>query len=217
MLGIFCLILLKFTENILCIICIVMENEDYEAKLNELQLEIEDAEEIAPIKKVKKKRKPMTAEHKAKCLAALEKARAASQLKRGKKAKAKKIIKEKDDAEVDKILDLHLKDKAEKEGAKDKEIADLKKKLNSLTLQDVIPKPPKKKVVIVEPASEAVEPAPTEPDVPDSAALPEQSAMEPEPVQPVVKVQPLPSNKVISNSIPSIRRHIIKPKMKPRM
>ena len=198
----------KFTENILCIICIVMENEDYEAKLNELQLEIEDAEEIAPIKKVKKKRKPMTAEHKAKCLAALEKARAASQLKRGKKAKAKKIIKEKDDAEVDKILDLHLKDKAEKEGAKDKEIADLKKKLNSLTLQDVIPKPPKKKVVIVEPepASEAVEP-----DVPDVPDVPEQ------PVQPVVKVQPLPSNKVISNSIPSIRRHIIKPKMKPRM
>ena len=185
-----------------------MENEDYEAKLNELQLEIEDADEIAPIKKVKKKRKPMTAEHKAKCLAALEKARAASQLKRGKKAKAKKIIKEKDDAEVDKILDLHLKDKAEKEGAKDKEIADLKKKLNSLTLQDVIPKPPKKKVVIVEPepASEAVEP-----DVPDVPDVPEQ------PVQPVVKVQPLPSNKVISNSIPSIRRHIIKPKMKPRM
>ena len=170
-----------------------MENEDYEAKLNELQLEIEDADEIAPIKKVKKKRKPMTAEHKAKCLLALEKARAASQLKRGKKAKAKKIIKEKDDAEVDKILDLHLKDKAEKEGAKDKEIADLKKKLNSLTLQDVIPKPPKK-VVIVEPEPE---PAP--------------------PVQPVVKVEPLPSTNVLSNPIPSIRRHIIKPRMKPRM
>jgi len=193
MLGIFYRIFHKFTENILCIICIVMENEDYEAKLNELQLEIEDAEEIAPIKKVKKKRKPMTADHKAKCLAALEKARAASQLKRGKKAKAKKIIKEKDDAEVDKILDLHLKEKAEKEGAKDKEIADLKKKLNSLTLQDVIPKPPKK-VVIVEPEPE---PAP--------------------PVQPVVKVEPLPSTNVLSNPIPSIRRHIIKPRMKPRM
>ena len=174
-----------------------MENEDYEAKLNELQLEIEDTEEITPIKKVKKKRKPMTADHKAKCLAALEKARAASQLKRGKKAKAKKIIKEKDEAEVDKILDLHLKDKAEKEGAKDKEIADLKKKLNSLTLQDVIPKPPKKKVVIVEPE-----------DDPESEPAP--------PVQPVVKVEPLPSTNVLSNPIPSIRRHIIKPRMKPR-
>lgn len=173
-----------------------MENEDYEAKLNELQLEIEDTEEITPIKKVKKKRKPMTADHKAKCLAALEKARAASQLKRGKKAKAKKIIKEKDEAEVDKILDLHLKDKAEKEGAKDKEIADLKKKLNSLTLQDVIPKPPKK-VVIVEPE-----------DDPESEPAP--------PVQPVVKVEPLPSTNVLSNPIPSIRRHIIKPRMKPR-
>tara|TARA_R110000772_G_scaffold11841_3_gene36775 strand:+ start:555 stop:1178 length:624 start_codon:yes stop_codon:yes gene_type:complete len=196
MLGIFFSIFHKFTENILCIICIVMENEDYEAKLNELQLEIEDTEEITPIKKVKKKRKPMTADHKAKCLAALEKARAASQLKRGKKAKAKKIIKEKDEAEVDKILDLHLKDKAEKEGAKDKEIADLKKKLNSLTLQDVIPKPPKK-VVIVEPE-----------DDPESEPAP--------PVQPVVKVEPLPSTNVLSNPIPSIRRHIIKPRMKPR-
>lgn len=217
MLGIFCLILLKFTENILCIICIVMETEDYETKLNELQLEIEETEEIAPIKKVKKKRKPMTAEHKAKCLAALEKARAASQLKRGKKAKAKKIIKEKDDAEVDKILDLHLKDKAEKEGAKDKEIADLKKKLNSLTLQDVIPKPPKKVVIVEpEPASEAA--VPDVPDVPDVPAHTEDDiGTATMPVQPEVKVQPLPSNKVISKSIPSIRRHIIKPRMKPRM
>jgi hypothetical protein len=181
----------------------------------EIAMEIKEIEETETIKKVKKKRKPMSAEHKAKLLKNLAAARVQSALKRGKKAKAKKIMKEKDDAEVDKILDLHLKEKAEKEGAKDKEIADLKKKLNSLTLQDVIPKPPKKKVVIVEP--EPAEPdsaaLPDVPDVPD-VPVPTEPA---QPVQPVVKVQPLPSNKVISNSIPSIRRHIIKPKMKPRM
>ena len=182
---------------------------DIEVDLNdatdaEIAMEIKEIEETETIKKVKKKRKPMSAEHKAKLLKNLAAARVQSALKRGKKAKAKKIIKEKDDAEVDKILDLHLKEKAEKESAKDKEIADLKKKLNSLTLQDVIPKPPKKKVVIVEPEPDV--PAPTEDDI-GTAVMP---------VQPVVKVQPLPSNKVISNPIPSIRRHIIKPKMKPR-
>ena len=86
----------------------------------ELQMEIDAIIESKTIKKVKKPRKPMTAEHKAKLMESLAKARAASALKRGKKAKAKKILKEKDDAEVDKILDLHIKSKAEKEEAKDK-------------------------------------------------------------------------------------------------
>ena len=104
-----------------------MENEDFETKLDQLELEINDAEIIDHIKPIKKKRKPMTAEHKAKCMASLKKAREASQLKRGKKARAKKIMKEKDDEEVDKILDLHIKSKAEKAQAKDKEIAMLKK------------------------------------------------------------------------------------------
>ena len=167
-----------------------MENEDYESKLTELELEIDDVEIIETIKPIKKKRKPMTAEHKAKCMASLKKAREASQLKRGKKANAKKIMKEKDDAEVDKILDLHIKSKAEKEEAKDKEISALKKKLDSLTLQDIIPKPPKVK-----------------PPPPSAVRTP----------QPSVKVEPLAPIKVISNSIPSIRRHIVRPKMKPRM
>ncbi len=207
-----------------------METEDYETKLDQLQLEIEEAEEIAPIKKVKKKRKPMTAEHKAKCMASLKKAREASQLKRGKKAKAKKIMKEKDDEEVDKILDLHIKAKAEKEEAKDKEIAALKKQLNSLTLQDIIPKPPPqpKRVESVadhEPASEAVEPASeavaseaVEPE-PASEAVEPEVLPPPPPMrtsQPSILVQPLAPKKVVSKSIPSIRHHIVRPKMKPR-
>tara|TARA_R110000764_G_scaffold78240_6_gene156154 strand:- start:297 stop:887 length:591 start_codon:yes stop_codon:yes gene_type:complete len=196
-----------------------MENEDYELKLDELEMEINDAPVIETIKKVKKKRKPMTAEHKAKCLLALEKARAASQLKRGKKAKAKKIMKEKDDAEVDKILDLHIKSKAEKEEAKDKEIAALKKKLNSITLQDIIPKPPRKPAPAPEPepASEAAEPeceVATEATVVPDTYIPAPMRTS---TQPSVKVEPLPSKKVISNSIPSIRRHIVRHKMKPRM
>ena len=196
-----------------------MENEDYELKLDELEMEINDAPVIETIKKVKKKRKPMTAEHKAKCLLALEKARAASQLKRGKKAKAKKIMKEKDDAEVDKILDLHIKSKAEKEEAKDKEIAALKKKLNSITLQDIIPKPPPKPEPepAPAPASEAAEPeceVATEATVVPDTYIPAPMRTS---TQPSVKVEPLPSKKVISNSIPSIRRHIVRHKMKPRM
>ena len=92
-------------------------------------MKLNDAEIIDPIKPIKKKRKPMTAEHKAKCMASLKKAREASQLKRGKKARAKKIMKEKDDEEVDKILDLHIKSKAEKAQAKRQRDCHVKKKI----------------------------------------------------------------------------------------
>tara|TARA_R110000824_G_scaffold34846_3_gene110024 strand:- start:2059 stop:2631 length:573 start_codon:yes stop_codon:yes gene_type:complete len=190
-----------------------MENEDYESKLTELELELDDVEIIETIKPIKKKRKPMTAEHKAKCMASLKKAREASQLKRGKKAKAKKIMKEKDDAEVDKILDLHIKSKAEKEEAKDKEISALKKKLDSLTLQDIIPKPPKVKPP-PPPAEEDAEAEGSDMEVDLTPYTPPSAVRTP---QPSVKVEPLAPIKVISNSIPSIRRHIVRPKMKPRM
>ena len=106
-----------------------------------LKLEIEEVKEIKP----KKKRKPMSEEHKAKLIKSLEKARIQSALKRGKKAKAKKILKEQDDEEVDKILDLHIKSKEAKENQKDKEIKRLQAKLDNLTLQDVLPKKPKSK------------------------------------------------------------------------
>ena len=178
-----------------------MENEDYESKLTELELEIDDVEIIETIKPIKKKRKPMTAEHKAKCMASF------------KKAKAKKIMKEKDDAEVDKILDLHIKSKAEKEEAKDKEISALKKKLDSLTLQDIIPKPPKVKPP-PPPAEEDAEAEGSDMEVDLTPYTPPSAVRTP---QPSVKVEPLAPIKVISNSIPSIRRHIVRPKMKPRM
>ena len=97
-------------------------------------------------KKEKKKRKPMTPEHKAKLLEGLKKAREKSNLMRKKRAEAKKITKRKEDEEVDRILHENLLAKGKKEDEKDKEIARLKKKLESLTLQDVIKKPKKKKV-----------------------------------------------------------------------
>ncbi len=107
-------------------------------------------EEITPKtkpKKEKKKRKPMTPEHKAKLLEGLKKAREKSNLMRKKRSEAKKIIKRKEDEEVERILHENLLAKGKKEDDKDKEIARLKKKLESLTLQDVIKKPKKKKVV----------------------------------------------------------------------
>ena len=190
-----------------------MENEDFETKLDQLELEIEDAEVIETIKPIKKKRKPMTAEHKAKCMASLKKAREASQLKRGKKARAKKIMKEKDDDEVDKILDLHIKSKAEKAEAKDKEIAMLKKKLNSLTLQDVIPKPPK----VIQPEPEPESESEPEPEEPEPMPMPPPPSVPMRTSQPSVRVNPVAPIKVISKSSPTIRHHIVRPKVKPRM
>ena len=89
------------------------EIEDIETTPN-LELEVKEVKETKP----KKKRKPMSEEHKAKLLKSLEKARIQSALKRGKKAK---------------------------ENIKDKEIKRLQAKLDNLTLQDVLPKKPKSK------------------------------------------------------------------------
>ena len=131
--------------------------EEYDENLNTISepetpenIEIElIEEEITPKekpKKEKKKRKPMTPEHKAKLLEGLKKARERSNLMRKKRSEAKKIIKRKEDEEVERILHENLLAKGKKEDDKDKEIQRLKKKLESLTLQDVIKKPKKKKV-----------------------------------------------------------------------
>ena len=133
--------------------------EEYDADLSSslesvsgenIEMEIKE-EEITPKKekkekkpKEKKPRKPMTPEHKAKLLAGLQKARAASNLARAKRSQVKKIQKEKEEEEVDRILRENLLAKSKKTDDKDKEIERLKKKLESLTLQDVIKKPPKK-------------------------------------------------------------------------
>jgi len=118
-----------------------------ELSKDEIRMMIENA--TAPKPKVKKPRKPMSAEHKAKALEALKKAREASKLARGKKAQAKKIIKSKKEEETDDIIRKSLLEKTTKSDEKDKEIARLKKKLDGLTLQDVIPK--QKKVAFKEP------------------------------------------------------------------
>ena len=116
-----------------------------------IEMEIKE-ENITPKKekkekkeKVKKQRKPMTPEHKAKLLAGLSKARLASNLARAKRKQVKKIQKEQEDAEVDRILRENLLSKSKKTDDKDKEIERLKKKLENLTLQDVIKKPKKNK------------------------------------------------------------------------
>lgn len=118
-----------------------------------IKMEIEeliDNETIIPKKikkeKIKKPRKPLSDSHRAKLLEALKKARIASALKRGKASRAKKILKEKNDENVDKILDDHIKAKKDKEDEKDKTILELKAKLDGLTLQDIIPKIKKKKI-----------------------------------------------------------------------
>ena len=97
-------------------------------------------------KKVKKPRKPMTAEHKEKLLSALVKAREQSKIKRGKTAQAKKILKEEKNRETDNIIRKSLMAK-DKPDARDDEIDNLKKKLKEMTLQDVLPKEPMKRKV----------------------------------------------------------------------
>ena len=118
-----------------------------------IKMEIEeliDNETIIPKKikkeKIKKPRKPLSDSHRAKLLEALKKARIASALKRGKASRAKKILKEKNDENVDKILDDHIKAKQDKEDEKDKTILELKARLDGLVLQDIIPKIKKKKI-----------------------------------------------------------------------
>jgi len=88
----------------------------------------------------------------------------------------------------------------------------LKKKLNSLTLQDVIPKPPK----VIQPEPEPESESEPEPEEPEPMPMP------PPPVpmrtsQPSVRVNPVAPIKVISKSSPTIRHHIVRPKVKPRM
>ena len=95
-------------------------------------------------KKVKKARKPMTPEHKAKLVEALKKAREQSAIKRGKTSQAKKILKEEKNRETDDIIRKSLMAK-DKKDSRDVEIEDLKNKLKTMTLQDVLPKEPIKR------------------------------------------------------------------------
>lgn len=155
--------------------------EEYDENLNtssepetpeNIEIEIKEEEETPKEKpkKEKKKRKPMTPEHKAKLLEGLKKAREKSNLMRKKRSEAKKIIKRKENEEVDRILHENLLSKGKKEDDKDKEIERLKKKLESLTLQDVIKKPKKK----VRPPT----PEPVEISEPESEPEPEPEKLE---------------------------------------
>tara|TARA_R110000824_G_scaffold167698_1_gene344717 strand:- start:164 stop:604 length:441 start_codon:yes stop_codon:yes gene_type:complete len=116
----------------------------------ELKLVIDEIEQPTPKKKVKKPRKPMSAEHKAKLLLSLAKAREQSCLKRGLKSQAKKILKEKDEAETNEIIRKSLLAK-DVEDPRDVQIRELKARLDGLTLQDVVKKPKAKPKPIPEP------------------------------------------------------------------
>ncbi len=124
-----------------------LESNPEQSPAENIEMEIKEEKDTPKEKpkKEKKKRKPMTPEHKAKLLEGLKKAREKSNLMRKKRSEAKKIIKRKEDEEVERILHENLLSKGKKEDDKDKEIARLKKKLESLTLQDVIKKPKKNK------------------------------------------------------------------------
>ena len=104
-------------------------------------------EEPKAKKGAKKPRKPMSAEHKAKVIAALDKARKASSLARQKRAEVKKIKKRDEDEERDDIIRKDILRKSTKNDDKDKKIQELEKKLAGLTLQDVVKKPKKVKVI----------------------------------------------------------------------
>lgn len=196
--------------------------EEYDADLSSstesnpaenIEMEINE-EEITPKKvkkekkpKEKKARKPMTPEHKAKLLAGLKKARAASNLARAKRSQVKKIQKEKEDEEVDRILRENLLAKSKKTDDKDKEIERLKKKLESLTLQDVIKKPKKK----ARPPTPEPEPVEEEEDILEQP--------EPEPVSEATepeKLEIIKEDKVLEVETPTktIKRRICKGRKK---
>jgi hypothetical protein len=121
-----------------------MNNDEViQAEVPAIPTVIDEIVEKPPKVKVKKPRKPMSEEHKAKLVASLVKAREQSALKRGLKSQAKKIIKEKEDAETNEIIRKSLLAK-DKEDPRDIQIKELKARLDGLTLQDVVKKPKKK-------------------------------------------------------------------------
>lgn len=158
-------------------------------------------------KKPKKKRAPMSEEHKAKCRESLIKAREASKKKRQKNAYVKKIKKkEEEKAKDDQIKKTILNDD------KDKEIAMLKKKLESLTLQDVVQKPePKPKQQEPLPTIDEVDEAPT-PLKDEPPKPPKKVEMKIEEVEPPVK--PIPVENV--NKTHTITREKTSQMVKPK-
>jgi len=126
----------------------VVEADEKPSKQVEFKEETETIPEPSKPKKQKKPRKPMSAEHKAKVIAGLAKAREKSAIARAKKKEVRKIKKVQADEEIDNIIREDLMKKTKKETDKDKRIKELEDKLASLTLQDVLK--PKKKAKILD-------------------------------------------------------------------
>ena len=126
----------------------VVEADEKPSKQVEFKEETETIPQQVEPKKQKKPRKPMSAEHKAKVIAGLAKAREKSAIARAKKKEVRKIKKVQADEEIDNIIREDLMKKTKKETDKDKRIKELEDKLASLTLQDVLK--PKKKAKILD-------------------------------------------------------------------
>ncbi len=127
------------------------------SKKVEFKEETETIPEPTKPKKEKKPRKPMSAEHKAKVIAGLAKAREKSAIARAKKKEVRKIKKIQADEEIDNIIREDLMKKTKKTDDKDKRIKELEEKLASLTLQDVI-KPKKRSPKVLKTIVEVPEP-----------------------------------------------------------
>ena len=137
-----------------------IEMEIAEAKVQkkvEFKEETETIPDAPKPKKEKKPRKPMSAEHKAKVIAGLAKAREKSAIARAKKKEVRKIKKIQADEEIDNIIREDLMKKTKKTDDKDKRIKELEEKLASLTLQDVI-KPKKRSPKVLKTIDEVPEP-----------------------------------------------------------
>ena len=149
----------------------VVEADEKSSKQVEFKEETETIPQQVEPKKQKKPRKPMSAEHKAKVIAGLAKAREKSAIARAKKKEVRKIKKVQADEEIDNIIREDLMKKTKKETDKDKRIKELEDKLASLTLQDVLK--PKKKAKIL--------------DVEELTTIPEEE--QPKPVKKKVEAQ----------------------------
>ena len=137
-----------------------IEMEIAEAKVQkkvEFKEETETIPDAPKPKKEKKPQKPMSAEHKAKVIAGLAKAREKSAIARAKKKEVRKIKKIQADEEIDNIIREDLMKKTKKTDDKDKRIKELEEKLASLTLQDVI-KPKKRSPKVLKTIDEVPEP-----------------------------------------------------------
>ena len=176
----------------------VVEADEKPSKQVEFKEETETIPQQVEPKKQKKPRKPMSAEHKAKVIAGLAKAREKSAIARAKKKEVRKIKKVQADEEIDNIIREDLMKKTKKETDKDKRIKELEDKLASLTLQDVLKPKKKAKILDVEELTTIPEAAEAEEQPKPVKKKVEEQAKQP---KVLVKVEPKKEEKEIKTAV----------------